>query len=166
MVAAAAVAAAVAVAAAHERRRPRRRLLSPQKQQQEEEEEEAPEQQVAAMEPGGSSGERTFSVDVSPGVPCELQMYDSGCDGWDGMTWRLRACRLKGANCASRADLVRTHITARILACTGAAASSSSSSMRHGRRPIERRQSRANACLQPLMIDGGDRGDGSSSHCL
>ena len=61
---------------------------------------------------------------------------------------RLRACRLKGANCASRADLVRTHITARILACTGAAASSSSSSTRHGRRPIERRQSRANACLQ------------------
>ena len=58
----------------------------------------------------------------------------------------MRACRLKGANCASRADLVQTHITARILACTGAAASSSSSSMRHGRRPIERRQSRANAC--------------------
>ena len=72
----------------------------------------------------------------------------------------MRACRLKGANCASRADLVQTHITARILACTGAAASSSSSSTRHGRRPIERRQSRANACLQPLMFDGGDRGRG------
>ncbi|EOD17176.1 hypothetical protein EMIHUDRAFT_459025 [Emiliania huxleyi CCMP1516] len=39
------------------------------------------------MAPGGSSGERTFAADVSPGVPCELQMYDSGCDGWDGITW-------------------------------------------------------------------------------
>jgi len=39
------------------------------------------------MAPGGSSGERTFFVDVSPGVPCVLQMYDDGCDGWDGMTW-------------------------------------------------------------------------------
>jgi len=45
------------------------------------------EQQVLEMARGGSSGERTFFVDVSPGVPCVLQMYDDGCDGWDGMTW-------------------------------------------------------------------------------
>jgi len=44
-------------------------------------------EKVASMEEDGSGRERTFTVDASPGMRCDLRMYAPSHTGWQGAQW-------------------------------------------------------------------------------